>query len=150
MPVGRLDRDTTGALLLTNDGDLAHRLAHPRYGVEKVYVADVEGEPDDDDDPSDSREGIELEDGPTAPARVRRLGPLAARARAPRGPEPPGAAHVRGGRASRCAGCIGPLRRPHAHRAFRPGELRDLTPAEVTRLRRLVGLAGPGREGHLS
>ena len=42
---GRLDADTTGALLLTNDGELAHRLAHPRYGVEKVYVAEVEGEP---------------------------------------------------------------------------------------------------------
>src|SRR5437879_13057322 len=47
VPVGRLDADTTGALLLTNDGELAHRLAHPRYGVEKVYEADVEGEPTD-------------------------------------------------------------------------------------------------------
>ena len=45
VPVGRLDIDTTGALLLTNDGDLAHRLAHPRYGVPKVYEADVEGSP---------------------------------------------------------------------------------------------------------
>ena len=45
VPVGRLDVDTTGALLLTNDGDLAHRLAHPRYGVPKVYEADVEGSP---------------------------------------------------------------------------------------------------------
>src|SRR6266581_8140033 len=45
VPVGRLDADTTGALLLTNDGSLAHRLAHPRYGVEKVYEVDVEGEP---------------------------------------------------------------------------------------------------------
>src|SRR6185436_17701381 len=45
VPVGRLDADTTGALLLTNDGPLAHRLAHPRYGIEKVYEADVEGEP---------------------------------------------------------------------------------------------------------
>src|SRR5215831_4457499 len=48
VPVGRLDADTTGALLLTNDGDLAHRLAHPRYRVAKVYVADVEGEPSED------------------------------------------------------------------------------------------------------
>ena len=47
VPVGRLDADTTGALLLTNDGDLAHRLAHPRYEVDKVYVADVEGDPSD-------------------------------------------------------------------------------------------------------
>src|SRR5919204_4151355 len=45
VPVGRLDADTTGALLLTNDGELAHRLAHPRYEVEKVYEAEVEGEP---------------------------------------------------------------------------------------------------------
>src|SRR3954454_16935355 len=45
VPVGRLDVDTTGALLLTNDGPLAHRLAHPRYGVEKVYVAGVTGRP---------------------------------------------------------------------------------------------------------
>ena len=74
VPVGRLDADTTGALLLTNDGPLAHRLAHPRYGVEKVYEAEVEGEPDDA--ALDAlRNGIELDDGPTAPARVRRLGP---------------------------------------------------------------------------
>ncbi|HEX2044016.1 MAG TPA: pseudouridine synthase [Gaiellaceae bacterium] len=74
VPVGRLDADTTGALLLTNDGPLAHRLAHPRYGVEKVYEVEVEGTPDD---AALARlgEGVELEDGRTAPARVRRLGP---------------------------------------------------------------------------
>src|ERR671931_2953967 len=48
VPVGRLDADTTGALLLTNDGPLAHRLAHPRYGVEKVYEVEVEGQAPDD------------------------------------------------------------------------------------------------------
>jgi 23S rRNA pseudouridine2605 synthase len=73
-PVGRLDRDTTGALLLTNDGDLAHRLMHPRHGVEKTYVVDVEGEP-----PAEAlealRRGVQLDDGPTAPANVRRLKP---------------------------------------------------------------------------
>ncbi len=74
VPVGRLDADTTGALLLTNDGPLSHRLAHPRYGVEKVYVADVQGEPTDAA-LQRLRDGIELDDGPTAPARVRRLGP---------------------------------------------------------------------------
>ena len=74
VPVGRLDRDTTGVLLLTNDGPLAHRLAHPRYGVEKTYVADVEGEPGDDIVQALAK-GVELEDGRTAPARVRRLGP---------------------------------------------------------------------------
>src|SRR5918996_1403858 len=62
VPVGRLDADTTGALLLTNDGPLALRLAHPRYGVEKVYEAEVEGEPS----PAALRrltEGVELDDG---------------------------------------------------------------------------------------
>src|SRR5204862_1641761 len=71
VPVGRLDADTTGALLLTNDGPLAHRLAHPRYGVEKVYEVDVEGEPDERA-LERLRAGVELEDGRTAPARVRR------------------------------------------------------------------------------
>ena len=74
VPVGRLDADTTGALLLTNDGDLAHRLSHPRYEVEKVYEAEVEGEPSDEA-LLRLAEGVELEDGLTAPARVRRLGP---------------------------------------------------------------------------
>jgi 23S rRNA pseudouridine2605 synthase len=73
VPVGRLDADTTGALLLTNDGELAHRLAHPRYGVEKTYVAEVEGDPDDAA-LQQLREGVDLEDGSTAPARARRLG----------------------------------------------------------------------------
>jgi 23S rRNA pseudouridine2605 synthase len=74
VPVGRLDADTTGALLLTNDGPLSHRLMHPRYQVDKVYEAEVEGEPDD----AALRrlaEGVELDDGTTAPAGVRRLGP---------------------------------------------------------------------------
>jgi 23S rRNA pseudouridine2605 synthase len=72
LPVGRLDADTTGALLLTNDGELAHRLAHPRYEVEKVYEAEVEGEPSDEA-LTRLAEGIQLDDGPTAPAQVRRL-----------------------------------------------------------------------------
>src|SRR5438309_10288958 len=74
VPVGRLDADTTGALLLTNDGQLAHRLAHPRYGVEKVYEAEVEGAPTDEALAALAG-GVELEDGRTAPARVRRLTP---------------------------------------------------------------------------
>src|SRR6185312_12394000 len=73
VPVGRLDADTTGALLLTNDGQLAHRLAHPRYGVDKTYVAEVEGDPDEAA-LARLRDGIELDDGPTAPARARKLG----------------------------------------------------------------------------
>jgi 23S rRNA pseudouridine2605 synthase len=74
VPVGRLDADTTGALLLTNDGELAHRLAHPRYGVEKTYVVDVEGEPSDEVIRA-LAEGVELDDGPTAPAKARRIAP---------------------------------------------------------------------------
>jgi 23S rRNA pseudouridine2605 synthase len=74
VPVGRLDADTTGALLLTNDGPLAHRLMHPRYEVDKVYEAEVEGEPSAEA-LSRLAEGVELDDGPTAPAGVRRLGP---------------------------------------------------------------------------
>jgi 23S rRNA pseudouridine2605 synthase len=74
VPVGRLDADTTGALLLTNDGRLAHRLMHPRYEVDKVYEVEVEGEPDDDA-LRRLADGVQLDDGVTAPARVRRLGP---------------------------------------------------------------------------
>ncbi len=74
VPVGRLDAETTGALLLTNDGQLAHRLAHPRYGVEKVYEVETWREPDDEA-LRRLAEGVDLDDGPTAPARVSRLGP---------------------------------------------------------------------------
>ena len=73
VPVGRLDADTTGALLLTNDGPLAHRLAHPRYGVEKAYQVETWREPTDDV-LRRLAEGVQLEDGLTSPARVRRLG----------------------------------------------------------------------------
>jgi pseudouridine synthase len=73
-PVGRLDRATTGALVLTNDGGLAHHLMHPRHGVEKTYIADLEGAPPDQA-LDRLRAGIELDDGITSPAAVRRLGP---------------------------------------------------------------------------
>ena len=68
-PVGRLDAQTEGLLLLTNDGDLAHRLTHPSFGVDKEYLAEVEGRPS----PAAVRrlrEGVVLEDGRTAPARA--------------------------------------------------------------------------------
>jgi len=73
-PIGRLDADTTGLILLTNDGELAHRLTHPRFGVEKVYRAQVGGDPVGGAALRRLRSGVELQDGPTAPARVRRLG----------------------------------------------------------------------------
>lgn len=72
VPVGRLDADTTGALLLTNDGELAHRLAHPRYEVDKVYEVECWTQPTDED-LRRLRDGVELEDGPTRPAEVRRI-----------------------------------------------------------------------------
>jgi 23S rRNA pseudouridine2605 synthase len=68
-PVGRLDADTEGLLILTNDGELAHYLTHPSHGVEKEYLAEVEGRPS----PAAVRrlrEGVELDDGRTAPAKV--------------------------------------------------------------------------------
>jgi 23S rRNA pseudouridine2605 synthase len=138
VPVGRLDRDTTGVLLLTNDGALAHRLAHPRYGVEKTYVADVEGEPTDDVIRRLAT-GVELEDGGTAPARVRRLGPSRlelvlheGRNRQVRRMLEAVGHPVAKLRRSRYAG-LGPGR-------LRPGDWRDLSSAEVASLRRLVGL----------
>ncbi len=72
-PVGRLDADSTGLLLLTNDGELANRLTHPRYEVAKTYRARLRM-PIADRDLARLRRGVELEDGPTAPAPVRRLG----------------------------------------------------------------------------
>jgi 23S rRNA pseudouridine2605 synthase len=77
-PVGRLDTDTEGMLLLTNDGELAHRLTHPSFGVEKEYLAEVAGTPS----PAAIRrlrEGVELDDGPTAPAKVSLVPPNALR-----------------------------------------------------------------------
>lgn len=138
VPVGRLDRDTTGALLLTNDGPLAHRLAHPRYRVEKAYVADLEGEPDDDV-LRRLAEGVELDDGPTAPARVRRLGPSRLELVLHEG---------RNRQVRRMLEAVGhPVVRLRRARyaglgtgRLRPGEWRDLTSAEVASLRRLVGL----------
>lgn len=72
-PVGRLDADTTGLLLLTNDGELANRLTHPRYEVPKTYRVQLRT-PLAERDLERLRNGVELEDGPTAPAQVKRLG----------------------------------------------------------------------------
>ncbi|MGH8933929.1 MAG: pseudouridine synthase [Egibacteraceae bacterium] len=144
-PVGRLDRETEGLLILTNDGELANRLAHPRYAVDKTYVAQVRGTP--------KRrslrqlvEGVELEDGFAKAQSVRELGssqdrtlleivltegrkrevrrmlatvdiPLERLARVKLGPLPLG--------------------------DIRPGKFRPLTSAEVGRLYAAVGLAGP-------
>jgi 23S rRNA pseudouridine2605 synthase len=72
-PVGRLDADSTGLILLTNDGELANRLTHPRYGVPKTYRVRL-SRPPSDRDLERLRSGVKLEDGPTAPAEVERRG----------------------------------------------------------------------------
>jgi 23S rRNA pseudouridine2605 synthase len=72
-PVGRLDIDTTGLILLTNDGDLAHKLTHPSFEVEKTYRARVGGGAVSQRAVKALRTGVQLDDGLTAPARVRRL-----------------------------------------------------------------------------
>jgi 23S rRNA pseudouridine2605 synthase len=136
VPVGRLDADTTGALLLTNDGPLAHRLAHPRYEVEKVYEAEVEGEPGNET-LRRLREGVELEDGRTAPARVRRLGPSTLELALHEG---------RKHQVKRMLEAVGqPVRRLHRSRyagltleGLGPGESRELAGPEVEALRRRV------------
>jgi 23S rRNA pseudouridine2605 synthase len=136
VPVGRLDADTTGALLLTNDGGLAHRLAHPRYEVGKVYVADVEGRPSDAA-VARLEEGVELDDGRTAPARVRRLGPSRLELTLHEG---------RTHQVKRMCEAVGhPVLRLHRPRyagltlrGLQPGQWRDLTGAEVAALRKLT------------
>jgi 23S rRNA pseudouridine2605 synthase len=133
VPVGRLDADTTGALLLTNDGQLAHRLAHPRYGVEKTYVAEVERDPDDGA-LQRLRDGVELDDGPTAPARARRLGPGRVELVLHEG---------RKHQVKRMLAAVGhPVTRLHRSayagltlEGLEPGECRELEPSEVDELR---------------
>jgi 23S rRNA pseudouridine2605 synthase len=133
VPVGRLDADTTGALLLTNDGPLAHRLAHPRYGVEKVYEAEVEGRPA----PSALHrleEGVELDDGLTAPARARLLAPSTIELVLHEG---------RKHQVKRMCEAVGhPVLRLHRScyagltlEGLEPGAWRELEPSEVNRLR---------------
>jgi 23S rRNA pseudouridine2605 synthase len=72
-PVGRLDADTTGLILLTNDGDLANHLMHPRYEVPRTYRAKVAGAPVSDRAVQALRDGVDLDDGRTSPAQVRRI-----------------------------------------------------------------------------
>ena len=134
VPVGRLDADTTGALLLTNDGQLAHRLAHPSYGVEKVYVAEVGGKPGDAV-LQKLRDGVELDDGVTSPAQVRRIAPNTIELTIHEG---------RNRQVKRMLEAVGhPVRSLHRSRyagltleGLEPGQWRELEPSEVERLRR--------------
>jgi len=133
VPVGRLDVNTTGALLLTNDGPLAHRLAHPRYGVEKTYVAEVEGDAGEEALRC-LRDGVELEEGSTAPARARRLG---------RGRVELVLHEGRKHQVKRMLAAVGhPVTRLHRSEyagltleGLEPGACRELEPFEVERLR---------------
>jgi 23S rRNA pseudouridine2605 synthase len=142
VPVGRLDADTTGALLLTNDGELAHRLAHPRYEVEKVYEAEVDREPSEDT-LERLREGIDLDDGPTAPAEARLLGPGRVELRLHEG---------RKHQVKRMLAAVGhPVTRLHRSRyagltleGLEPGAWRELEPSEVERLRSRPPSPAPG------
>jgi 23S rRNA pseudouridine2605 synthase len=143
VPVGRLDVDTTGALLLTNDGTLAHRLAHPRYGVEKTYIVDVDGEPDDEALRALER-GVQLDDGVTAPARAGRLAPSRIELTIHEG---------RKHQVKRMLEAVGhPVSRLHRSvyagltlEGLEPGAWRELEPSEVERLRTSTRARGPGR-----
>jgi 23S rRNA pseudouridine2605 synthase len=145
VPVGRLDADTTGALLLTNDGPLAHRLMHPRYEVEKVYEAEVEGEPADEA-LRRLAEGVELDDGRTAPATVRRLGPSRLELTLHEG---------RKHQVKRMCAAVGhPVTRLHrpvyaglSLAGLAPGEWRELTAAEIESLRAAVQTTAGARRG---
>ncbi len=141
-PVGRLDTDTEGLLLLTNDGDATHRLTHPSYGVDKEYLAHVEGRPSRGAIRR-LREGIELDDGLTAPAKASLVGPSIVRLVIHEGRnrqvrrmcDAVGHPVVRLVRVR-----IGPLRDQH----LQPGEWRALTGAEIHDLERAAVAREPG------
>jgi len=136
-PVGRLDMDTEGLLVLTNDGALAHRMTHPSFGVEKEYVAQVEGTPSRRS-VRRLRDGVELDDGPTAPAKASLVAPSVVRLTIHEG---------RNRQVRRMCEAIGhPVTRlvrtrigPLADRTLKPGQWRALTVDEVRALERAAG-----------
>jgi 23S rRNA pseudouridine2605 synthase len=128
-PVGRLDLDTEGLLIVTNDGALAHRLTHPSFGIEKEYLAEVEGTPSRGTLRA-LREGVDLDDGRTAPASASLLGEGQLKLTIHEG---------RNRQVRRMCEAVGhPVKRlvrtrigPIADRALAPGAWRPLTPEEV-------------------
>jgi 23S rRNA pseudouridine2605 synthase len=147
-PVGRLDFDTEGLLLVTNDGELTNLLTHPRHGVEKSYLVEVEGHPA----PAiirRLREGVDLDDGRTAPARVRKVQEHSATS----------ALEItihegRNRQVRRMCDAVGhPVRRlvrtrigPLHDRRLAPGEWRPLTAREVQKLYGVAADATPGEQ----
>ncbi|HXQ59502.1 MAG TPA: pseudouridine synthase [Acidimicrobiales bacterium] len=137
-PVGRLDADSEGLLIMTNDGDLAQRLTHPSFGVEKEYLAEVEGVPSAGALRT-LRQGVELDDGMTAPATVGVVAPGVLRIVIHEG---------RNRQVRRMTEAVGhPVRRlvrtrigPLTERGLAPGEWRPLT---LTEVRALASAAGP-------
>ena len=146
VPVGRLDVDTEGLLLLTNDGQLHHRLTHPSFGVEKEYLVEVEGELT----PKTLRRlrtGVELDDGVTAPAKASSPSPNVLKLTIHEG---------RNRQVRRMCDAVGhPVRRlvrtrigPVADGSLRPGSWRNLSQAEVRALERaVVEVEAPGAGG---
>jgi 23S rRNA pseudouridine2605 synthase len=147
-PVGRLDAETEGLLLLTNDGDLAQRVAHPSHGVEKEYLAEVEGTPSRGE-VRRLREGVQLEDGMTAPAKVTAVAPTALSIAIHEG---------RNRQVRRMCDAVGhPVVRlvrvrigPLADRRLAPGEWRELTQDEVRSLERATAQRSRPRSGSRS
>jgi pseudouridine synthase len=147
--VGRLDAATTGLLLMTDDGELANRLAHPRYKVAKEYVATVAGVPGERDLRA-LRQGVELEDGVTLPAEADLVGGGRGLTRV--------RLVIREGRnrqVRRMLAAVGHPVRDLARVGYgpvrlgrlRPGGWRKLRPEELEALRRAAGMAGPAGAG---
>jgi 23S rRNA pseudouridine2605 synthase len=141
-PVGRLDQDTEGLLILTNDGELTHRLTHPSFGVEKEYLAHVRGEPTRAA-VRRLREGVDLEDGRTAPAQVGQVAPNLLRITIHEG---------RNRQIRRMCEAIGhPVERlvrtrigPVTDRKLKPGAFRELSVDEVLDLERAAAAPAKG------
>lgn len=141
-PVGRLDRETEGLLLVTNDGELANRLTHPRHGVEKEYLAEVDGAPTERH-LARLRRGVDLDDGPAKPLAVRTVSRAGGRTaiRLVMG-------EGRKREVRRMLDAVGlPVRRlvrlrvgPVKLGRLRAGEIRELMPDEVRGLYRAAGL----------
>jgi 23S rRNA pseudouridine2605 synthase len=140
-PVGRLDADTEGLLLLTNDGELAHRLTHPSFGVDKEYLAEVRGSPSRGALRA-LRQGVALDDGPTAPAKASLVSPTVVRLVIHEG---------RNRQVRRMCAAVGhPVARlvrtrigPVSDDRLRPGTWRRLTPAEVRSLQQAAVAGRP-------